>query len=182
MANTPITLAWFFANEGGASASDSFDAHAILSSIEAQARDLPRESLLGVNSQFSGCVDQILDIPLGGILGAAWEKSAEFREALDSSQETPNANFDVSLVDHEIQSVHRPGVKMYYGQALVARVDFEVDLSLRLEAVRLVIRNGRIEEIQTGTCSGAGELKWSNIVLVKGSTRQIDLPGNIRLG
>jgi hypothetical protein len=70
---------------------------------------------------------------------------------------------------------------MYYGHALVARIDFEVELSLQFKAVKLLIRNGRIEDVQTGSCTGAAELKWNKMVLVRGETRHIDLPGKISL-
>ncbi len=181
MTNTALTLASFFANDSGTGASDCFDAGPILSEIAAQAHSVPRECLLSVNSQFGGCVNQMLDVDLGDILGAAWSKSAEICEALASSKDSSTEDHTVSLFDHEIRSEHRPSIKIFYGQALVAQVQFEVDLSLQFEAVSLLIQNGRVEEVQTGSCSGAAELKWNKMVLVKGSTRHIDLPGKIRL-
>jgi hypothetical protein len=181
MTFTALTLASFFANDRGADASDCFDAAPILSEIAAQAHNVPRDCLLSVNDQFGGCVNQMLDVQLGDILGAAWSKTAEVYEALASSRDSSTEGQPVSLLDHEISSAHRPSIKMYYGHALVARIDFEVELSLQFKAVKLLIHNGRIEEVQTGSCSGAAELKWNKMVLVRGETRHIDLPGKISL-
>jgi hypothetical protein len=180
MTFTALTLASFFANDRGANASDCFDAAPILSEIAAQAQNVPRDCLLSVNDQFGGCVNQMLDVQLGDILDAAWSKTAEVYEALASSKNSSTEGQPVPLVDHEITSAHRPSIKMYYGHALVARIEFEVELSLQFEVVRLLIRNGRIEEVQTGSCSGAAKLKWNKVVLVRGETRHIDLPGKIR--
>ena len=178
MASPTLTLAWFFANNSGTGASNCFDAGPILSELAADR--VSSECLLSVNSQFGGCVNQMLDVQLGGILGAAWSKTAEVCEALASSKES-SAGETVPLLDHEISSKHHPRIKIFYGQELVAQIEFEVDLSLQFEAVSLLIQKGRIEEVQTGSCSGAAELKWRNISLFKGSTRHIDLPGKIRL-
>jgi hypothetical protein len=176
-----LTLASFFASDRGADASDCFDAAPILSEIAAQAQNVPRDCLLSVNDQFGGCVNQMLDVQLGDIFGAAWSKIAEVHEALASSGDSSTEGRTVPLVDHEITSTHRPSIRMYYGHALVARIEFELELSLQFEAVKLLIHNGRIEEVQTGSCSGAAELKWNQMVLVRGETRHIDLPGKISL-
>lgn len=181
MGNAAITLAWFFADGPDASVPITFDTRAILADIGAQARDLPREGMREASGQFDACVGQILDLPLADVLGAAWSKIGEIRECLESSCASPSEYFTAALFDHEIKSIHRPRIKIYYGKALMANVEFEIELSLRLEAVKLLIRNGRIEELQTGSCSGTGELKWRDVSLAKGSTRELDLPGKIRL-
>jgi hypothetical protein len=169
---TPLTLAWLFASDGVAA-----DIGPILSNVAAQAgRGVPSDFLISVENQFGGSIQGILDIQLGAVLGAAWNKTAEVYEALRSQKK-----LTVPLFDHEIGSVHHPVVEIYYGQTLVAKVKFEVGLLLHLEGVKLVIQNGRIQEVQSGTCSGVGELKWSNIVLIRRSTPAVNLPGKIRL-
>jgi hypothetical protein len=169
---TPLTLEWFFASDGTAA-----NMKPILYNVAAQAgRGVPSDFLSSVKNQFGGSIHGILDIQLGAVLGAAWNKTTEVYEALRSRK-----RLTVSLLEHEIGSVHHPAVDIYYGQRRVAEVKFEVELLLHLEGVRLFIRNGRIQEIQSGTCSGVGELRWSNIVLIRRSTRRFNLPGKIRL-
>src|ERR1700693_4344109 len=138
-----LTLASFFANDRGADASDCFDAGPILSEIAAQAHNVPRDGLLSVSGQFGGCVSQMLDVQLGDIFGASWSKIAEDHEALGAPRDSSTEAGAVPLVDHEITSTHRPSIRMYHGHALVARIDFEVELSLKFEAVKLLIHNGR---------------------------------------
>jgi hypothetical protein len=169
---TPLTLEWFFASDGATA-----NMKPILSNVAAQAgRGVPSDFLSSVENQFGGSIHGILDIQLGAVLGAAWNKTADVYEALRSRK-----RLTVSLLEHEIGSVHHPAVDIYYGQTFVAEVKFEIELFLHLEGIKLFIRNGRIEEVRSGTCSGVGELRWSNIVLIRRSTPAVNLPGKIRL-
>src|SRR5271168_2892474 len=126
MGSAPMTLAWFV--DGPAEATSArFDPRAILADIENQTGVVvsPTE----VRNEFDNCVNQMLDIPLGSVLAAAWSKGKEIFECLNSSRGSPNDDFYVSLVDHEIKSIHRPKLNVIFEKALVASETFEIELS-----------------------------------------------------
>ena len=177
MPSAPITLAWFV--DGSAEATPArFDPRAILAGIENQTGVVV--SPIEARNEFDNCVNQMLDIPLGSVLAAAWNKGKEIFDCLDSSRGSPDEDFYVSLVEHEIKSIHRPRLNVFYEKTLVASEKFEIELSLHLMAVKLRVRNGEVEEALSGACSGSAELRWRDVVLVKGATRDFDLPGRIQ--
>ena len=177
MRSAPITLAWFVVHGSAEAAPTMLDPRAILADIENQTGVVV--SQIEVRNEFDS-VNQMLDIPLGSVLAAAWSRGKEIFECLNSSRGSPNDDFYVSLADHEIKSIHRPKLNVIFEKALVASETFEIELSLHLTAVKLRVRNGEVDEALSGSCSGSAELRWRDIVLVKGATRDFDLPGRIQ--
>ena len=58
----------------------------------------------------------------------------------------------VALADHKMASRHRPCLEVRVSEWSVGRIDFEVQVEVSFEGLRLHIRGGRIKQIDTGEC------------------------------
>jgi hypothetical protein len=64
----------------------------------------------------------------------------------------------------------------------IGSIDFSLEFSLTLESFVLVIQNGKVMEIQTGSAKGEGSLALMETALWKQELTLVHFPGNISLG
>jgi hypothetical protein len=127
-------------------------------------------------------VEDLLDPDIPGILAAAWNKYRLLRKYLDRDKYPPDKTVLVSLAEHTVKSEHRPNIEIFINDRLVGKVDFIVAVSLAFEGLTLKIRDGRILEIHTGSCTGKGSISCENCVLIERQTAPFPLPGAVKLG
>lgn len=119
----------------------------------------------------------VIKIALGG-----WTKYNQFKELLERSKQSPDETLLLSLADHSIQSTHRPLVELLIDGGVVGRLEFEVQVALRLEGVTLKVRAGHVREILTARGHLTGAVKCHGVVLAEAKSRPFELPGRIQLG
>lgn len=86
------------------------------------------------------------------------------------------------MAEHTIKSEHKPYIEILINDKSVGKIDFNINISLTLKGIILKIRDGKIQEIQTGSCKGKGTIKCENFVILEKETESISLPGSINLG
>ncbi len=127
-------------------------------------------------------VEPLLDMEIPAIMSAAWNKYRLLSKYLDQDKYPPDKTVMLPLAEHTVKSEHRPAIEIYFNDHLVGKVNFLVTVSLVLEGLILKIRNGRIMEILTGSCTGKGTIYCENCLLVERATAPFALPGAIKLG
>jgi hypothetical protein len=186
MNNQDLTLRQFFAYD------DKNIPHARLSALEsgavlsnlkdrvlAEARGIQWPAACG---EIMKKVEDLLDPDIPGILAAAWNKYRLLRKYLDRDTYPPHKTVLVSLAEHTVTSEHRPSIEIMINDRLVGKVDFQVTVSLVFEGLTLKIRDGRIMEIRTGSCTGKGSISCENCMLIERETAPFPLPGEVKLG
>ncbi len=126
--------------------------------------------------------NDLLDISVPELAGAAWNKYQVLRKYTDTKKYPPDETIVAPLATHTIRSEHKPYVEILVGDKPVGRVHFAVDLELTLEGVVLSIRGGKIVGMRLGSCQGKGQLSCEGAVIAEKETRSLPLSGVIPLG
>lgn len=127
-------------------------------------------------------VEDLLNISIPDIMVAAWNKYRMLLKYTDRGEYSSNETFLVPLAEHTIKSEHKPYIEILINDKSVGKIDFNINISLTLKGIILKIRDGKIQEIQTGSCKGKGTIKCENFVILEKETESISLPGSINLG
>lgn len=127
-------------------------------------------------------VEDLLDISVIDIFLTAWNKYRILLKYTDKKKYSSNETFFIPLAEHTIKSEHKPYIEILINDKSVGKIDFNINISLTLKGIILKIRDGRIQEIQTGSCKGKGTIKCEDFVIMEKETESISLPGSINLG
>ncbi len=127
-------------------------------------------------------VEDLLNISIPDIMVAAWNKYRMLLKYTDRGKYSSNETFLVPLAEHTIKSEHKPYIEILINDKSVGKIDFNINISLTLKGIILKIRDGKIQEIQTGSCKGKGTIKYEDFVLLEKETDLFLLPGSINLG
>lgn len=132
-------------------------------------------------SEISLKIPDLLDIDVAEILSAAWETSTKIDAYLKRSEREPTEAFLVHLAEHKLHSSHEPHLEIRLNGEEVSRIHAEIRMELLIEAAVLKIQAGRICEVRTGSCQGKGSFSIEGIRILEKKTREIELPGTLRL-
>jgi len=136
----------------------------------------------GFLAQEAGRWPELLDIDVGSIIAAAWNKHGELRKYADRSRYKPGETVKLSLVDHSIRSKHEPHIDFLIGDIKQCELRFDVDVTLSIKGLELRIRDGRIRSILVGSCQAGGEVALHGYRLAKERSRPIEIGPEIDLG
>jgi len=121
----------------------------------------------------------LLDIGLGDILVGAWNTSHALGQQLEKSAKSPGKDIFLQLAEHKITSKHEPYLALLKDGQEVGRLPFSVSVELVLQGAVLRIRDGAIQEIQTGRIKGKGTVKCGGAILVEKELQPISVPGTL---
>src|SRR5262245_42954848 len=86
-------------------------------------------------------------------LGAG-NNSVTLRQYLEKSRQSPGKEVLLQLSEHKIESKHEPHVALMKDGIEIGKIPFEASLELQLQGVVLRIRDGEVQDIQTGRVKG----------------------------
>lgn len=116
---------------------------------------------------------ELLNIKLSDILEKSWSKYEEVEKFL-KIENNPDETFFVPLLEHTIVSEHHPKIEIWLGEQKLGDIDFELMLRLRLKAIILKIKNGKIIGVKTGKCSTTGNFSCEGISLFEDETAEFE--------
>jgi Protein of unknown function (DUF2510) len=123
----------------------------------------------------------LMSVNLADVAAAGWKKYDALKKAARRTRDDPNAKELVSLTTHKIASSHHPSVDLYLDGKAIATVEIELEVALTIAGVIAVVKQGRLTEIQSGSCTASGSLAVQGIDMIK-RQRKFDLYGAFRLG
>jgi hypothetical protein len=177
MPDLPTTLAELLLETPPTAGAKRLLQKAKLSDLRARVDKLPGITWSTAADMLANAICESLDVKLLDILAGTWAKIGELQAHLDPERHPPGEISLVPLVQHKLRSVHHPTVEVLVGDTVVARLEFEVELSLSLEGVILKIRNGEIIGVGSENCFGRGVLKLAGAALVDKRTPKYTIPG-----
>lgn len=136
------------------------------------------ETVSGVLEKF----DELLNIRITDIMVSAWNKYRALREYSNKEKYSPNETILVPLAEHTIASEHHPFIEILKNDRRIAKIEFTVNIVLKLEGCILKLQDGKIKEIRTGNIKGKGTVKYGKAVILNRDIASISLPGSIDLG
>jgi len=178
-----ITLADFFGpalHDLASQVEVTLDTNMELRSLqETLTRMLPKSAVAALSKTIAGRMQELLDVEISDVLGSAWSKSKEIREAIKATKLNSNETVLIPLMEHTIESEHRPYVDIRQGQITLARVTFQVSLEVLLKGAELKIEKGRIQEIITGEAKTVGKLRLGGATLLERKIESLHVAGPV---
>ncbi|MGF1611796.1 MAG: hypothetical protein ACFCUQ_20510 [Kiloniellales bacterium] len=153
-----------------------------LAEVRAAIADAPGLAWQQVADGLGERIEEALQIPLADVLCGAWGKYRELQRLADPEACDPTETVLLPLVDHRIVSKHDPVIEIKLDEAVIGRLRFELQLSLRLKGVVLMVRGGRILAIKAGSCAGDARLQCSGATIAQRHTPEFELPFRVELG
>ena len=127
-------------------------------------------------------IDALLGVRLSDIMIGAWKKLGILIKYSDPEKYGPEETFLIPLAEHTITSSHKPYIIVIINGLPAKQINFSITLSLILKGFVLKVQDGKIKEIQTGTCQGKGVIKCEEVTIMEKQTDTCRLPGVIHLG
>ena len=184
MPSQPLTLSVLAgldvdASGSGLTAKDREEAKAKLS--EEVKKITAKGSASDLSEHLLDFVTASLRKPVAGVIGEVWRQRKEMRDVAAKDRDGRSVTGDVELIDHSMKWVLHPSVQLTVdGVAMKPALVFDVDVELKLEGVRIVIKNACVTEVKTGTLTSTVKLSCKDVELTKKS-KSIDLPGSLDL-
>jgi hypothetical protein len=125
---------------------------------------------------------QVLDVPIGSVFAAAWNKGREFEKYTDHKQYPPEARYLVALAEHSITFSQEPRVDVLVNGMRAGTVEFKAELRVNFEAAKVAVQNARFVALHTGACTFKGTIECEGATLVERSSRDYTLPGRLSFG
>ena len=135
-----------------------------------------------VLAQIGEKVHEALNLPLTDVLAGAWKGYGRFLKYCDRKQYPPDKVSVVALADHTITSSHKPHVDVLVNNREFGRIDFDVELVITLKGANLSIRDGKFIALRLASGKAKGTLSCEGVVLIDRSSREFQLPGELRFG
>lgn len=120
-----------------------------------------------------------LDIEVGDVLVWAFRKHREVAQYRDQKKYPPGEDHVVHLLEHTVVSKHSPTIQPKLNKVPGPKIKFDVVLKLRLRGAKLIIRDAKITQIMTGSCTGSGSIEYEGFTLLEKKTSPFELPGSI---
>ncbi len=116
-------------------------------------------------SDVACAIPDLLQVDVSSVLAEAWKQGRELGRFTDPHQYAPDETTLVELTTHVVSSQHSPYLDLFVKDRLCGRLDFTVEISLRLEGVVLTIKDGKIWQATTGSCTASGRIECAGQTL-----------------
>jgi hypothetical protein len=123
----------------------------------------------------------LMSVNLADVVAAGWKKYDALKQAARRTRDDPGTKEFVTLATHKIESNYQPNVDLFLDGESIATVKIELQLTLTIAGAIAVVTQGRLTEIQSGSCTASGSLTVQMVEIIK-RQRKFDLYGALRLG
>ena len=141
---------------------------------------LPPLTVAAAERELAEATDGLLSLNLADVAASGWKKYGALRDAALSTRNAPTTKKSVALATHKIESSYHPTIDLLVDDARVATIKIDLQIDFTMAGVVAVVRDARLTEIRSGTCTVTASLSVQQIVITK-KQRQFDLPGAVRL-
>jgi hypothetical protein len=142
---------------------------------------LPAFGLGAISRALASHLRALFPNDIGQLFTAAWNNSVTLREYLKKSAQSPGKDTFLQLSEHKIESKHRPHVALMKDGVEIARVPFDAAIEIVLQGAVLRLRDGEVQELQTGRVKGKATVKCFGAVIVRKEIDPRTVPGTISL-
>jgi hypothetical protein len=125
-----------------------------------------------------GILDAILDTlgaPVGNLVISGWQKHRDLQRAQQDTLAHPGTTKFIRLGQHTIHSTHQPRIDIEINGKRQAILVLDLEITLEVETVGLVVAHGDIIELAPGTAIAEMKLKAGNVLLKESRSRPIEL-------
>ena len=130
-------------------------------------------------SDVASAIPDLLQVDVSNVLAGAWKQGSELGRFTDPHQYPPDETILVELTTHVVTSQHRPHFDLLVNNQPCGRLDFTVEIVLRVEGIVLTIKDGRIWKATTGSCTASGRIACAGQTLCARQSAPVQLPGTL---
>ena len=142
-------------------------------------KGLPEGSSGAAAAQVAEQLMALLDTPFSKILAEAWSRDAGIRALADGDKHPPDKVSLVPLADHTVTSSHQPFVELMMETIELGRVDFQLDVAVKVKGALIGVRDGRIMELRAGNTAAEVALSCAGVAIAK-RDGELKLPGVVK--
>jgi hypothetical protein len=123
-------------------------------------------------------IGELFDVELPVLLVLSWKKASELQQALEESRKSPEQVIILDLAEHVISNEYRPYIEIRIaGVPSPKKIEFRVQILMRLKGIILKIQNGAIAEIQMGSCEFEGKVRFEDLTIADKKIGPLELRG-----
>ena len=144
-----------------------------------QGERFPADWNLSASQAIGQTLDGALLTPIANVLVGTWNKYHSLLKYRNKADYPADELVEVTLADHSFNSTHEPRVKVLFNGKEIGEVPFGIELALTINGARARIQDGKILSVATGKCHSEATLKCAGAVLIKKTSKDFTLPGNV---
>lgn len=163
----------------GQALAQALDHSGVLGSLDSSLRQVSQAGRQAADRQVIDLAQGLLDLDLGDLVVAGWQKEGELAAAAERTAADPDRSEVVELASHRITSRHRPRVDLLINDVHVATVGFELGLEFLIKALVASVRGGQVVSLYSGSCEAIATLAVEG-VQVASRRASFELPLVIR--
>ena len=142
---------------------------------------LPAFGIGAISGALASHLRALFPSDIGQLFASAWNNSVTLRQYLEKSAQAPGKDTFLQLTEHKIESKHHPHVALMKDGVEIAKVPFDASIELVLQGAVLRLRDGAVQEIQTGRVRGKATVKCFGALIVRKEIDPKTIPGTIRM-
>jgi len=143
-------------------------------------RRLSTSAVAVVDHEIGAVTDGLLNLDLGDVLLAAWQKYAKLTDAARRTLAVSGSEEIVPLAAHTVRSTHAPHVDLVANGVRIHSFKFELEIVFELTALQAIVRAGTLTALRGGECVVTAALSLDDVQLAK-KDRPVDLELMVRL-
>ncbi len=143
-------------------------------------RRLSTSAVAVVDHEIGAVTDGLLNLDLGDVLLAAWQKYAKLTDAARRTLAVSGSEEIVPLAAHTVRSTYAPHVDLVANGVRIHSFKFELEIVFELTALQAIVRAGTLTALRGGECVVTAALSLDDVQLAK-KDRPVDLELMVRL-
>jgi hypothetical protein len=167
--------------EGVAAIAKALDDEGVVASLRSVLTKLSGPGLRAVGDQIATVTQGLLDIDLGDLLTAGWQRFDDLVDAARRTVTAPGSREVVDLVTHTISSSHHPRIELIVDDIKVATLGLDLELAFTVKGAVATVHGGRLVGLHSGDCYVVGMVSAQGRELAA-KDRHVQLPLLLHLG
>lgn len=167
--------------EGVAAIAKALDDEGVVASLRSVLTKLSGPGLRAVGDQIATVTQGLLDVDLGDLLTAGWQRFDGLVDAARRTVTAPGTREVVDLVTHTISSSHHPRIELIVDDIKVATLGLDLELAFTVKGAVATVHGGRLVGLHSGDCYVVGMVSAQGRELAA-KDRHVQLPLLLHLG
>lgn len=147
----------------------------LVSALSDQARAIKQLSGSALGEELLGLIGGALKTPVADLLKETWRQRKELATATAKGTETKPVVGEVALYDHTMSVTLHPTVAISLNGIELPALRFDVVNTVKVEAVKLVIRNAHITGFKSGRLKASVAMAYGKFPLMAPREKSFDL-------
>ena len=129
----------------------------------------------GVLAQVTEGILAFLEMPIGNLAAAAYQKHRLVETAIRETATSPGIPQVVQLMKHTIRSKLEPTIDIDFNGVTETLLRLELSTEISVDSVTAVVRSGQVVKIAPGSATAKLTLSAGGVELAKAQTQPVDL-------